>query len=402
MKALIWIIVLFAVAVGLALASSFYSGNVYIVAEQTMLRLNLHAFILGILLLVVVWYFIVKLIAGVLNVPSRLQRFGVARKSKNAHQHLQASGLAYFEGQYQKAEQEAAKVLANKEAGDNRNLALMLAAHAADQMDSLDVRDTYLQEIAKLPTKTQLSRYLLLAESALNRRDYAAAQENMQAAAQIKPNLTRLVRLQLRYAFDHGDALDVLDKAAKLHKAAALNDYETVQYQQWAYRRLLAIANSADGMKACLKRLPQELKEGDLCAAIASKYEQLGLYQSAVAWVKKYYPQNKQADLLPPFIHSVRYLSEKEQRKAMDVADAWLKSEPENASLLLHLGQLAFGAQLWGKAQSYLEASLTVQESMQARLALAKVFDAIEEPEKAEAQRLLALEDVVHDEAQAE
>ncbi|MBG8623506.1 heme biosynthesis protein HemY, partial [Neisseria meningitidis] len=31
-------------------------------------------------------------------------------------------------------------------------------------------------EIAKLPEKQQLSRYLLLAESALNRRDYEAAE----------------------------------------------------------------------------------------------------------------------------------------------------------------------------------------------------------------------------------
>lgn len=39
------------------------------------------------------------------------------------------------------------------------------------------------------------------------------------------------MRLQLRYAFDHGDASDVLAKAEKLVKAGAINDYEAEQYQ---------------------------------------------------------------------------------------------------------------------------------------------------------------------------
>ena len=53
MRGLIWIIVLFAVAVAIAMGASLYNGNVYVVVEQTMLRINLHAFILGLLALVI-------------------------------------------------------------------------------------------------------------------------------------------------------------------------------------------------------------------------------------------------------------------------------------------------------------------------------------------------------------
>ncbi|MDG4869840.1 hypothetical protein P8631_17785, partial [Guyparkeria sp. 1SP6A2] len=90
------------------------------------------------------------------------QRFGVARQGRQAAAALNNAGLAFFEGKFQKAEQEAAKVLANKEAGDNRTLALMLGAHAADQMDDTALRDRYLKDIETLPAKKQLSRYLLL------------------------------------------------------------------------------------------------------------------------------------------------------------------------------------------------------------------------------------------------
>ena len=289
-------------------------------------------------------------------------------------------------------------MLANKEAGDNRVLALMLAAHAADQMDNIELRNQYLQDIARLPEKAQLSRYLLLADSALANRDYALAQENITAAAKLNPNLTRLVKLQLRYAFDHGDAVEALDKVAKLQKAGALNAHESEQYRIWAYRHLLAMVSHAEGLKACLKRIPDDIKAGELCVAIAEKYQDLGLYAGAVAWVQKHYPQTKQAELLPVLVQSVPFLSEKEQQQAIDIADNWLKQQADDAELLTYLGQLAYSKQLWGKAQGYLEASLAVRESAQARLVLAKVFDATEQTDKAEAQRKQVLEEAVHNE----
>ena len=401
MRGLIWIIVLFAVAVAIAMGANLYNGNVYVVVEQTMLRVNLHAFILGLLALVIVLYLLVRLIAGILHVPGRMQRFGVARQGRQAAAALNNAGLAFFEGKFQKAEQEAAKVLANKEAGDNRTLALMLGAHAADQMDDTALRDRYLKDIETLPAKKQLSRYLLLAESALGRRDYPAAENHLNAAAQINPSLTRLVRLQLRYAFDHGNALEVLDKTAKLQKAGAINDYEAGQYQSWAYRRLLALVRDGGGLKACLKRIPDEQKAGELCAVIAEKYVHLGLYSQAVKWVAHYYPHTRQAELLEPFVQSVRYLDDKAQRKAIDLADGWLQAQPNDAQLLMFLGELAYSKQLWGKAQGYLEASLAISPSVQARLALAKVFDETEQSAKAESQRLLALEGATHDENEA-
>ena len=102
MRGLIWIIVLFAVAVAIAMGASLYNGNVYVVVEQTMLRINLHAFILGLLALVIVLYLLVRLIAGILHVPGRMQRFGVARQGRQAAAASNHAGLAFFEGTFQK------------------------------------------------------------------------------------------------------------------------------------------------------------------------------------------------------------------------------------------------------------------------------------------------------------
>lgn len=56
-------------------------------------------------------------------------------------------------------------------------------------------------------------------------------------------------------------------------------------------------------------------------------------------------------------------------------AEAWLKLHPQDAGLLLVLGRLCAKQQLWGKAQSYLEASLSLESSRDTLLELAQLAD---------------------------
>jgi len=207
------------------------------------------------------------------------------------------------------------------------------------------------------------------------------------AAAAINPKLTRLVRLQLRYMFEQNNPLEVLDRVAKLEKASALNAAEAAQYREWAWHELLALATDYPAFKACLGRIPREMQEGELCAPIAEKMLQIGQYPRVVERVKTHYPKHRNAQLLPPMIEAARYLSPHEQQKIMDTVEGWLHDAPQDASLLLHLGQMAYAKQLWGKAQGYLEASLQAQATPQARLVLAKVFDEMDKPKQAEQQR---------------
>ena len=101
------------------------------------------------------------------------------------------------------------------------------------------------------------------------------------------------------------------------------------------------------------------------------------------------------------FVESVRFFNERGQQKAIDLADSWLKDKPDDAPLLMYLGQLAYGRSLWGKAQSYLEASIALQPSIAARLMLARVLDETGQPQKAQEQRKLVLEAVSDDERHA-
>src|SRR5256885_1828793 len=64
-----------------------------------------------------------------------------------------------------------------------------------------------------------------------------------------------------------------------------------------------------------------------------------------------------------------------EARARIESAERWLRSRSRDSQLLAALGKLCAQAELWGKAGSFLEASLSFEETRAARLQLAKLAE---------------------------
>lgn len=397
MRSLLWLIILFIMAVTIVVSGNYYNGNVFIVVEQTQIRINLHLFIGLIILTVVFLYVLLRLIMGVVHLPGRWTQWRVNHQRHQVETALNRAGLAFFEGRFQFAEREAERVLRNKQGHHSRALALLIAAHSADQIDDMAKRDQYLHEIAKLPEKQQLSRYLLLARSALARHDDVGAKNALQAATKINPNLTQVVKLQLRYDWEQGNPHGVLQQITKLGRADVLSDSELRSYRHWAYQRILENANDPSELKTTLKMIPAIEHESSLCVDIVKKYLQLGMYPQALKYVKKYYSLNFNPTLLLLFSQANQYSSTKEQQKSIEIAEKWLEQRPHDPHLLLLLGELSYEQKLWGKAKSYLESSLQVANNNVARLLLAKVLEHSGQQAAAEQQRNQVLATISND-----
>ena len=61
--------------------------------------------------------------------------------------------------------------------------------------------------------------------------------------------------------------------------------------------------------------------------------------------------------------------------KQLQQAEYWLMNHSHDADLLETLGKLCVRLQLWGKAESYYEASLSIEPSATRHLALAKLLE---------------------------
>ena len=75
--------------------------------------------------------------------------------------------------------------------------------------------------------------------------------------------------------------------------------------------------------------------------------------------------------------------ADKDALERLERAEEWLKDRPAEAELLLTLGRLCVQRELWGKAQSYLEASLATQPTQAAHIALAKLYERLGRPAEA-------------------
>jgi HemY protein len=75
--------------------------------------------------------------------------------------------------------------------------------------------------------------------------------------------------------------------------------------------------------------------------------------------------------------------TDKDALERLERAEKWLRDRPAEAELLLTLGRLCVQRELWGKAQSYLEASLATRPTQAAHIALAKLFERLGRPEEA-------------------
>jgi HemY protein len=67
----------------------------------------------------------------------------------------------------------------------------------------------------------------------------------------------------------------------------------------------------------------------------------------------------------------------KDTLKQIERAENWLKQHPQDAALLQTLGRLCAKQELWGKAQSYLEASLSIEPDAGTHLELAHLLEKI-------------------------
>jgi len=67
----------------------------------------------------------------------------------------------------------------------------------------------------------------------------------------------------------------------------------------------------------------------------------------------------------------------KDTLKQIERAENWLKQHPQDAALLQTLGRLCTKQELWGKAQSYLEASLSIEPKAGTHLELAHLLEKI-------------------------
>jgi len=152
-----------------------------------------------------------------------------------------------------------------------------------------------------------------------------------------------------------------------------------MRQQAWL-EKIKACAQDGAMLRTVLKEMPDEFKHRNKVAVEAARaFKQLG--ECSVARVLLTDSLNKEwsSELVALYGDCL----EGSVVTQIDQAERWLKMHHDDAGLLLALGKLCLHQELWGKAQSYLDASLSVHPSREAYTALAKLAEKLHQPDQA-------------------
>ena len=367
MRWVFWILSLFALAVAVALALRFNDGYALLVWSPYRVELSLNFFALLLGAAFVAGYLLVRFIFGALALPAKVREYRARRRRENSRAVLLEAVRAYFEGRFGRAEKAAAS---GAESAETPAIGLVLAARAAHELRHYDERDAYLARAGQLVPDEPALRIVAAADMLLDQRRF---QEALQALKGLPEKHTAALRLELKaqqQAKNWEQALQLVDQ---LERRGVFDATQAAQLRRYAHtENLKRKALDQRALDECWQKIPAEQKRDvKIAAAAAQCYLALGGVAQAQQIIEQALAMEWDSELVGLYAEC----EGPDTIRQIERAEQWLTSNRRDAALLLTLGRLCARQELWGKAQNYLEASISVEPLYSAHLVLAELHD---------------------------
>jgi HemY protein len=375
-KGLFWLLALFALAVGLSMAMRFNDAYVLIVLPpwraEVSLNLALAVLFGGFVLL----YGALRGIALTLSLPGRVRVYRETQRKAKAASVFQDAVRLLFEGRFGHALKKAAEA---HSAGEAPGLAALIAARAAQRMRESGKQEAWLDRATQDDARTEVARLMLEAEMYLDARRFDDAVTVLSRLHQLAGRHIAALRLELRAQQGAGHWNEVLRIARQLEKrdALAFEAFREVTLRAHC-ENVAQHAGDLGLLLAYLREVPEREMGAKLVCEAADLLIAQGSHEAARRLIEDQLAREWDSELVIRFGRTEGDVSGRIAK-----AEAWLTAHPRDAALLVVLGRLCILQQLWGKAQSYLDAALSIEDSCDTRLVLAGLAERLERQDEA-------------------
>ncbi len=380
MRAILWLLILAGLAVGLALAAHYNDGYVLLVLPPWRVEVSLNFFVLvaagGFFLI----YFLTRIVSYTLGLPRVVTEFRQRRKREKAALALREAWRLLQEGRYGQVLRTADKAPADPATAGMLALAGWRAAHALRDPERTShwaarVRD---HDGAGM----QPARLMTEAELAIADRRFEEARTALQQLAKQEGRHIAALRLSLRAEQGLDNWREVARLVRQLQKHKALTPEQAAPIRSRAVRQALhGLRDDPTGLMRYWRELDNsDRAEASLALETALALAASGDCREAQRVIEDALDENWDSKLALAYGECG-----KAGEPAGDVlgriaqAEKWLQRKPRDGALLLTLGRLCRQQQLWGKARSYIEASLAIAPSRAAHIELAQLLDQLDE-----------------------
>lgn len=387
MRVLIWLVLLMAAAISLAVTAEYNPGNVVLFYPPYRVDMSLNLFVLMMALVFMVIYGMLRALRATVAMPAKVAAYRQRKRERDGNKGLRDALKALFEGRFGHAEKAAMRAA---ELPENAGLAALIGARAAHRMRQSARRDSWLAstvndpslKTARLMTTTELlvddhqPEAALEAVAELNasgQRHIHALQWSMKAQQQAKnwPEVLRLVRS--------------LDKHKALHPALSS------RLRELAYEAMLSdSAHDAESIQRVWATVPTSDRVKPYIAARAvAALNARGLHDEARATAEEALRHEWDDRVVRVYRDAAGAAGSPSLLAQIEYCESFIRQRPNDAELALTLGSLCLKQKLWGKAQRYLEQALSdaTEPRMvrEAHLKLAQMHEALDQQEDANA-----------------
>jgi HemY protein len=378
-------LILFGLAVGLALGARFNVGNVVFFYPPYRIDLSLNFFLLLLALLFLTLYLLLGAIRATQRMPGRVAAYRREKREREGNRALRDALKALFEGRFGHAEKASARAAA---CPDNAGLSALIAARAAHRMSQFERRDTWLAR-AQSEAGLRIARLMTAIELSV---DGHQPENALEAVNELNASGTRHIhalRLALRANQRAKNWPEVLRLVHLLDKRNALHSALSRRLRELAYEDMLSIqTHDAESIERAWLDIPaQDRVQASVAVRAVKAFNAAGLHDQARAAVEKALAFEWDDRLVRAYGESAAAEGSPALLAQIERCEDWARVRPTDPELALALGTLCLRQKLWGKAQRHLEQALsdatesgTVRE---AHLKLAQLHEALGQTEQA-------------------
>jgi HemY protein len=385
MRIFLWVLVIFASAVGLAMSANFNIGNVVLFYPPYRIDVSLNFFLLLLLLAFIVLYVMVRTIRNARKMPGRVSAYRRQKRERDANLALRDAMKSLFEGRFVQAEKAADRA---SELPENTGCAALIGARAAHAMRQFERRDAWLLRLENEPpfkTARLVTKIELLVED-------HQTKDALEAINELNTSGTRHIHA-LRFALKANQQArnwdEVLRLVRSLDNHRALHPALSSRLRELAYDDLLTShAHDPESIRRVWHKIPSDDRKRPFVAMRAARaFNQLGLHDEARSLVGKALSADWDERLLRAYRESAAGEGSPAFLAQIEQCEDWIKRRPTDPELALTLGTLCLKQKLWGKAQLHLERALLgnpeSKVKQETHFRMAQLHEALNHPDEA-------------------
>lgn len=377
MKRLLILLGVLIIAVAIGISVYRYPGVIIVAFWPWRIDIPLWLGIVGFIVLYLTFHYVVVLFKAIFRAARSLAHFGKHYRKHRAKALARKGFVALTEGDYALAEKALEQSAEDSEFPWFNYLS---AAKASAALGDDNKAARYLARAEALAPESTTAIALTKAQVQFDRGHYQQVINTLLPIYEKEPHHTLVLSLlqESYYASEDWEGLSqLLPKLKKYHVMSKVK-FEHLEEDIWKKRLTSFKKASIVDQQALWEAMPHHLHTDP---ALALYYARLLMK----------YNQDVEAELVlrdsikhhwnDALVRCYGELSHPYPEKLLNIAEGWLPLHTQSAALLLTLGRLCAKQKLWGKAQRYFEASLSLAADPSAYAELAYLLEKLNKPE---------------------